>query len=125
MLRRSFFRQVARVRLLGFRLRLELLNLLALILDLLLLLLHLRLGLLVGGFLILHRIANCKASTTAHNTADRGTRQRMAYRGAYDCPGTGAQGGAAESAFFTSRERLPRAPREHERSRQRQTHDCR
>ena len=70
------------MRLLGFRLRLELLNLLALIFDFLLLRLHLRLGLRVGIFLVLHRIANYVACTAAHNTADRGARERMAYGGA-------------------------------------------
>src|SRR5208337_3343625 len=109
-------------RLLGFRLRLQLLDLLALILDLLLLRLHLLLGLCVGVFLVLHRIADYIAGTTAQNATDRSPRERMAHSGTYDRPGTRAQRRAAQGAFFTSRERLPRASRKNECSRQRQTH---
>src|SRR5260370_7445436 len=53
------------VRLLGFRLRPHLLDLLALTLDLLLLPLHLPLGLPGGVFLILHRIPDYIAYATA------------------------------------------------------------
>ena len=77
-------------RLLSFGLRLHLLDLLVLILDFLLLLLYLLLGLRVGIFLVLHRIANYVASATAHNTADRGARERMTYGCAYDCPSPSA-----------------------------------
>src|SRR5580704_6172787 len=106
---------VARSGLLGFRLRLQLLDLLALILDFLLLRLHLRLGLCVGVLRILHRIADYVAGTTAEHTTDCR---------AHDCASTCAESGAAESTFFTSRKRLPRASCKNERSRQRQTHDC-
>src|ERR1700679_2189613 len=100
---------VARSCLLGFRLRLELLDLLALILDFLLLRLHLLLGLGVGVLRILHRIAYYVTSTTAQNTADQRTRERMAYGRPDQCATACAHRSAAESAFFTSREWLPGA----------------
>src|SRR5260370_15634767 len=111
------------VRLLGFRLRSQLLDLLALTLDLLLLPLHLPLGLRGGVLLILHRIADYIAGSAAQNTTNRGARERMAYGRPDKCAATCAQRGAAKGAFFTSRERLPRASCKNERSRQRQTHD--
>src|SRR5580698_7331954 len=115
---------VARSGLLGFRLRLQLLDLLALILDFLLLRLHLRLGLCVGVLRILHRIADYVAGSTAEHTTDCRARERMAYGRTHDCASTCAESGAAESTLFTSRKRLPRASCKNERSRQRQTHDC-
>ncbi|MFZ2064322.1 MAG: hypothetical protein WAU82_25165 [Candidatus Binatus sp.] len=86
-------------------------ELLVLLLDFLLLLLYLLLGLRVGIFLVLHRIANYVASATAHNTADRGARERMTYGRAYDCSSPSAYRRTADGAFFASRERLPRASR--------------
>jgi hypothetical protein len=101
------FQWVARFRLLGFRLRLHLLDLLALILDFLLLLLHLGLGLRIGVLRILHRIADYVASSAAEDTTERGARQRMADgrsdQGTTHCTNTSS----AKRAFFTSRERLP------------------
>ncbi|MGA3228958.1 MAG: hypothetical protein ABSD51_03340, partial [Candidatus Binatus sp.] len=84
-------------------------NLLALTLDFLLLLLHLLLGLRVGVLRILHRIADCIASATAQKTTDRSTRQRMAYGRSDNCTTNRTNPRATESAFLTSRERLPRA----------------
>ena len=105
--RRSFFVRIARFGLLGFRLRFHLLNLLTLILDFLLLLLYLGLGLRVGILRILHRVADYVASSATEDTTDRGARQRMADgrsdQGSTHCTDTRP----AESAFFTSRERLP------------------
>jgi hypothetical protein len=57
------------------------LDLLSLILDFLLLLIHLRLGLRVGVFLVLHRIANYVASAAAQHTTDCGACERMSDRG--------------------------------------------
>src|SRR5260370_690052 len=111
------------VRLLGFRLRPHLLDLLALTLDLLLLPLHLPLGLRAGIFLILHRVADYVTGAATQNTTDRGAGERMAYGRPDKCAATRAQRRAAEGAFFTSRERLPRASCKNECSRQRQTHD--
>jgi hypothetical protein len=67
--RRPFFLSGRAVRLFGLLLRPHLLNLLALILDFLLLLLHLCLGLCVGVLLILHRVADYVAGSTAKHTA--------------------------------------------------------
>ena len=78
-----------------------------LILDFLLLRLYLLLGLRVGVFLVLHRIANHVASAAAHNTTDRGPRERMTHGRAYDCSRSGTYCRTADGAFFTSRERLP------------------
>src|SRR5271168_2617672 len=106
MRRRPFFDSIAGCGLFSFALRLELLNLLALILDFLLLRLHLRLGLRVGILRILQRIADYVASTAAQHTADRCTRQRMA-NGRSDKGATNrADTRAAQRAFFTSRERI-------------------
>jgi hypothetical protein len=120
--RRSFVGQIARVWLLGFRLRPELLDLLALILDFLLLRLDLSLGLRVGVLRILQRIADYVAGTTAQSTADQRARERMAYGGTDNRTASSTYRRTAESAFFTSRERLPRASRKNESPRQRQTH---
>jgi hypothetical protein len=60
----------------------KLLNLHALLLDFLLLLLDLSLGLLIGGFLVLHRVADCVTGYSAHCAADRSARTWMANRGA-------------------------------------------
>src|SRR5882762_6586982 len=58
----------------GFLLPLHLLNLLPLLFDFLLLLLNLSLGLLIRGFLILHRVADCESSHSAESRANRGSR---------------------------------------------------
>ncbi len=113
------FCSIAGFRSLGFRLRFELLDLLALILDFLLLRLYLLLGLRVGVFLVLHRIPNYVASAAAHNTSNRGARERMTYGGTYDCSSSCAQCRASYGAFFTSRERLPRASGYNQRTRER------
>ena len=84
-------------------------DLLALTLDLLLLPLHLLLGLRGGVLLILDRIADYIAGAAAQKTTNRGARERMAYGRPDKCAATRAQRRAAKGAFFTSRERLPRA----------------
>ena len=60
----------------------KLLNLHALLLDFLLLLLDLSLGLLIGSFLILHRVPDGVTAYSAHCAADRGAGTWMADRGA-------------------------------------------
>src|SRR5713101_12302 len=69
----------------GFLLPLQLLNLLPLLFDFLLLLLHLRLSLLIRGFLILHRVANREPCTWsadggADNRPGRSTNARTSNR---------------------------------------------
>jgi hypothetical protein len=99
----------------------HLLNLHALRLDLLLLLLHLSLSLSVSVLCILHRVADYIAGAAAEQTADRSTRKRMAHCRANERATTRTERCAAESAFFTRRERLPRASGENESSCQRET----
>ena len=71
--------------------------------------LHLRLRLLIGVVLILHRVADCEAAHAAYGRADRSARARCADRSADDRTGSGADSGAADRAFFTRRERIARA----------------
>ena len=103
----ALFRQDRAVRLLGFRLRLELLDLLALILKFLLLRLHLLLSLCVGVLLIQHRVADYVAGATAQNTTDQGARERMTYGRPDQRAAACTHRSAAESALFTSRKRVP------------------
>jgi hypothetical protein len=96
-----------RSRLFSLALLPQLLNLHPLRLDLLLLLLDLSLSLLIGIFLILHRVADYVAGTAAEYAADRSARERMAYCGSDERAATCTDCGSAEGALFTSRERLP------------------
>jgi len=110
-----------RIELFGLALLSQLLNLHPLRLDLLLLLLDLSLSLLIGIFLILHRVADYVAGTAAEYAADRSARERMADCRSDERAATCTDCGSAEGALFTSRERLPRASRYDERSCQRDT----
>jgi hypothetical protein len=77
-----------------------------LLLKLLLLLLKLHLGLLVGDFLVLQLVADCKAGDTAERAADCGSRRRASGCSADYGARTGTERGAAEGAFLAGGQRL-------------------
>src|SRR5262249_30817205 len=83
------------------RLLAKLLNLHALLLDFLLLLLHLSLGLLICGFLGLHRVPYRVAAYSAQPRTDRSARPRMANRSADNGACAGAEACTTQGAFFT------------------------
>jgi len=90
----------------GLLLALHLFDLLALIFNFLLLLLQLRLRLLIGVFLILHRVANRKAAYATHRTTDRGACSRMANGRADYGARAGAEHRADTRTLFTGRQGL-------------------
>jgi hypothetical protein len=90
-----------RSRLLRLLLTLELLYLSALLLDLLLLRLNLLLGLLVGGFLVLHMVADRVTSHAAKRAADGGSRAWSADSGPDDCARRGSDARTAKRPFLT------------------------
>src|SRR5208282_3397536 len=113
-------------QLFGFALTLQLLNLLLLALDLLLLTLNLRLSLSVGGFLILHLVADRVSAQCADTAADCRARQRVANCSADDRTGRGSDTRSDKRALLTCREGLPRASHDcHDRNRHEQTFDYR
>jgi hypothetical protein len=63
----------------------------ALLLDFLLLLLDLSLGLLIGSFLVLHRVPDRITGYSAQSGADRSARTRMADCGANNGASSGAE----------------------------------
>jgi hypothetical protein len=89
----------------------KLLNLHALLLDFLLLLLDLSLRLLIGSFLVLHRVPDRVTGYSTQSAADRSTRTWMADRGANDGAGASAEACPTQSALFTCGKRLPCASR--------------
>jgi hypothetical protein len=93
----------------GFLFLLQLLNLTPLLLDLLLLRLHLLLGLLARGLVILHLVTDCISGHPAERAADCRADRGSAHRGSDDRAGGSADTRASQGAFFTGRERLPRA----------------
>src|ERR1700719_4718811 len=96
-----------RAILFGLLLILKLLKLAPLLLDLLLLRLDLLLGLLIGGLIVLHFVANRIAGNAAECATDRRPRCRCSHRGTNDR--------SANRAFLTRRERLPPASGEKEK----------
>jgi hypothetical protein len=88
--------------LLGFALLPEPLDLEPLLLDLMLLFSQLLLSLLVGGFLILKRIADRVSRDTTQACADCGAGGGMTDRGTYDRAGGSSQSRPSKGAFFTS-----------------------
>src|SRR5208282_2751409 len=93
----------------GFLLPLQLLNLLTLLFQLLLLLLDLRLGLLVGVLIVLHRITDCEAARSSHGRADSSACERCADGGADDRASGRADARTAQGALFTRGKRGPGA----------------
>src|SRR5215469_5237172 len=85
----------------------KLLNLYALLLDFLLLLLHLSLGLLICGFLVLHRVPYRVPAYSAQSGTNRSARTRMANRSADNGTCAGTEACATQGAFFTCGQRLP------------------
>ena len=71
----------------------KLLYLHTLLLDFLLLLLDLSLGLLIGSFLVLHRVPDRVTGYSAQSAADRSARSWMADRGANNGARASAQAG--------------------------------
>jgi hypothetical protein len=69
----------------------KLLNLHALLLDFLLLLLDLSLRLLIGSFLVLHRVPDRVTGYSTQSAANRSTRTWMADRGANNGAGASAE----------------------------------
>jgi hypothetical protein len=91
----------------GFLLPLHLLELLPLLFNFLLLLLHLSLGLLIRGFLILHRVADRESCDSAESRANRGARAGRADCGTNDRSGRSTYTRTSNRAFLPSRERRP------------------
>jgi len=95
------FLKLGRSGLFGLVLLPELLDLLALLLDFLLLSLHLRAGLILSVFLVLHMIADRVAGYAAQARTDGGTRARMTDGRADNRAGASAESCATEGPFFT------------------------
>src|SRR5580704_3360854 len=93
--------------LLGLLLLLKFLDLTPLLLDLLLLRLDLLLGLLIGGLVILHFVANRVTGPATERSADCRARGRCTYCRADDRTAHCADARAAQGSLLTRRERLP------------------